>query len=261
MPMMDQKDAAFDRLQEQGNKCETATNFTLANNSEDTSDKLTHAPDSISMLRTELSIASNSGRVGSDINSRLSQIAAAALHDHSEIGPILEKHGFRQGEFASQFYTQLSSKDMNAIAHDLILTNSFNIWLAEETSKEWPEFLRGLRTHLLKASNSIQIEPRVIKHLGELTTIVLDVHPEIRSILEKYGSLQGRSADRFYTGLSSEGMFDLANDLIPTIHAGSMLCPKVSSEVTVEDTEDTVQWRYERVMVMVVVLWSTTANR
>ena len=80
------------------------------------------------MLRTELSIASNSGQVGCDINNHLSQLAAATLNEHSEIGPILEKYGFRQGEFAAQFCTQLSSKDMNALAHDLILTNSLNIY-------------------------------------------------------------------------------------------------------------------------------------
>jgi hypothetical protein len=168
-------------------------------------------------------------------------IAAAALREHSEIGPILERHGFRQGEFR----TQLSSKDMEAIVQDLILTNSLNIWFAEEASKEWPQFLRGLIAHLLKASNSIHIEPRVIKQLGELTTVVLDLHPEIRSILETYGPLQGSSADHLYTGLSSEGMLALANDLLPTIHAGSMLCPKVSSEVKVEDTKDTT-WKQPR---------------
>ena len=208
-------------------------------------DKLTHVPDStsmISMLSAELSLASHRGRVGSDVNSHLSMIAAAALREHSEIGPILERHGFRQGEFR----TQLSSKDMEAIVQDLVLTNSLNIWFAEEASKEWPQFLRGLRAHLLKASNSIHIEPRVIKHLGELTTIALDVHPEIRSILAKYGPLQGNSADRLYTGLSSEGMFALANDLLPTIHA------EVTTTELVEDTEETVQWRYERVIVMVM---------
>ena len=209
-------------------------------------DKLTHVPDSISILSAELSLASHRGRVGSDVNSHLSIIAAAALREHSEIGPILGKHGFRQDEYTSQFYTQLSSKDMEAIVKDLILTSSFNIWLAEEASKEWPQFLRGLRAHLLKASNSIHIEPRVIKHLGELTTIALDVHPEIRSILAKYGPLQGSSADRLYTGLSSEGMFALANDLLPTIHA------EVTTTELVEDTEETVQWRYERVIVMVM---------
>jgi hypothetical protein len=172
----------------------------------------------------------------------LSIIAAAALREHPEIGPILEKHNFRQGEYAWQFYTKLSAKDMEAIVQDLVLTNSLNIWFAEEASEEWPHFLRGLRAHLLRASNSIHIEPRVIKHMGELTTVVLDVHPEIRSILETYGPLQGSSADHLYTGLSSEDMLALANDLLPTIHAGSMLCPKVSSEVKVEDIKDTT-WK------------------
>jgi hypothetical protein len=207
------------------------------------------------MLRTELSIASNSGQVGCDINNHLSQLAAATLNEHSEIGPILEKYGFRQGEFAAQFCTQLSSKDMNALAHDLILTNSLNIWLAEDTSDEMAfgyEFLRGLRAQLLKASNSMQVGPQVIKYLGELTTVTLDVHPEIRSILEKYGPIQGKSADHLYTQLSSEDMFALANDLLLTNHTGSMLYPKVSSEVQVEDTKETVQWRCERVLVMVL---------
>ena len=123
------------------------------------------------MLRTELLKASNSGQVGCDINSHLSQIAAATLNEHPEIGSTLERHGFRQGKFAAQFYAQLSSKDMLALANDLILTNSLNVWLAEDTSDEMAfgyEFLRGLRAQLLKASNSMQVGPQVIKYLGEL---------------------------------------------------------------------------------------------
>ena len=61
-------------------------------------DKLTNLPDStsiISMLSTELSLASHRGRVGSDVNSHLSIIAAAALREYPEIGPTLGKHNFR----------------------------------------------------------------------------------------------------------------------------------------------------------------------
>ena len=211
-------------------------------------DKLTNLPDStssISKLSTELSLASHRGRVGSDVNSHLSIIAAAALREYPEIGPILRKHIFRQGEFAWQLYTELSSRDMEAIVQDLVLTNSLNVWFAEEASVDWPQFLRGLRAHLLKAYNSIHIEPRIIRHLGELTTVVLDIHPEIRSVLEIYGTLQGSSADHLYSEMSSESMLALANDLLPTIHAGSMLCPKVSSEVKVENTKD-ITWKQHR---------------
>ena len=136
-----------------------------------------------------------------------------------------------------------------------IVKQLISVNIAEERSDEMAsgsDFLRELRTQLLKASNSLQVGPQVIRNLGELTTVTLDVHPEIRSILEKFGPIQGKSADHLYTQLSSENMFDLANDLLLTNHTGPMLYPKVTTEAPVEDTEETVQWRCKQVLVMVL---------
>jgi hypothetical protein len=158
------------------------------------------------------------------------------------IPSIPDKHKFRQSEHGWQLYAKLSCRDMETIEQDLALTNSLDIWFTGEASGEWPQFLCSLRAHLLKASTSISMGPTVISHLGELTTIVLYTHPEIRSILYKYGSLRGDSADHLYSEMSSGSMSDLANDLLLTIHDISMLCPKVSNKVKVEDTKD-IAWQ------------------
>ena len=156
-----------------------------------------------------------------------------------------DKHNLRQGIHDWQLYTKLSYREMEAIEQDLVLTNSLNVWFAEEASGEWPQFLCSLRAHLLQASTSINIGPRIVSHLGELTTIVLYTHPEIRSILDTYGSLLGDSADHLYSDMSSGSMLALANDLLSTIHAISMLCPKVTSEVKVEPAKD-ITWKRPR---------------
>ena len=158
------------------------------------------------------------------------------------IPSIPDKHKFRQSEHGWQLYAKLSCRDMETIEQDLALTNSLDIWFTGKASGDWPQFLCSLRAHLLKASTSISMGPTVISHLGELTTIVLYTHPEIRSILYKYGSLRGDSADHLYSEMSSGSMSDLANDLLLTIHDISMLCPKVSNEVKVEDTKD-IAWQ------------------
>jgi hypothetical protein len=114
------------------------------------------------------------------------------------------------------------------------------------------EFIRELRAELWNASNSGQVGSHVNSYLGQLTAVTLDVHPEICSILEKHGFIQGEFADQFLTQLSSENMLALAHDLLLTDHTEPMQYPKMTTAAPVEDTEDTVQWRCEQVLAMVL---------
>jgi hypothetical protein len=121
--MMDQSVAAFDRLQEQRNRSKRATKLTSVNIAGETSDEVTSGSEFLRELRAELLKASNSGQVGSQVNSYLGELTAVTLDVHLEIRPILEKYGLIQGKFTDQFCTQLSSENMFALANDLLLTN------------------------------------------------------------------------------------------------------------------------------------------
>ena len=71
----------------------------------------------ISELRAELRATASSERVGSGPNSRLSQLSAATLHPHPEIVEALLDHGFVQGDYASQFRSQLTTDSIGCILH------------------------------------------------------------------------------------------------------------------------------------------------
>jgi hypothetical protein len=191
-PMMDQRMAAFERLHEQRNRSiehnENATQLTSANVTGEAYDRLTSGSDIIAELRAELLNASFSGKVGSQVNIHLGQLTSATLDRHPEIGSILEEHGFRQGEFADQFYSQLSSENMSALANKLLLADLVEpitnvTGEAYDRPTSGSDIIAELRAELLNASCSGKVGSQVNSHLGQLTSATLDRHPEIGSIL------------------------------------------------------------------------------
>jgi hypothetical protein len=71
-------------------------------------------------LKAELLKAAGAGKVGSQINNHLGQLASATLDVHPEIAATLEEHGFKQGQYADQFGSQLTAEDMSTLASKLL---------------------------------------------------------------------------------------------------------------------------------------------
>jgi hypothetical protein len=117
--------AALERLHEQYKQSEeqNAAQLTSADITDDVADGLAAGSDLKEELRAELLKASGAGKVGSQVNNHLGHLTSATLNKHPEIAAILEEHGFRQGQYADQFFSQLTTEDMSALASKLLLAD------------------------------------------------------------------------------------------------------------------------------------------
>jgi hypothetical protein len=73
----------------------------------------------VAELQVELRQLATAGTAGSAVNSRLGQLAAAALTDDPSIVATLAAAGFVQGEHARQFHSELTTDDMLELADAL----------------------------------------------------------------------------------------------------------------------------------------------
>jgi hypothetical protein len=134
--------------------------------------------------------ASCSGKVGSQVNSHLGQLKSATLDRHPEIGSILEEHGFRQGEFADQFYSQLSSENMSALANKLLLTDHAQPFV-------YPDMIMGAHENQLGLQHELDIRENVSFDICFTDTKLLGLQfTQIYGQAHVYEIIPGSQADQ-----------------------------------------------------------------